>query len=249
MAGKSPSAMSHSATIFSPPGTPLIDRTVGEIVAESPTLARVFQSFRIDFCCQGGRTLREACELKKVAPEVVLDQLEAAIAAKSETGENPALLPPAELVEHIVATHHAYLRNELPRLHAMAERVAHVHGGHTPSLVEVFQVFAAMENELTSHITKEEQILFPAIIAMTQGGKNILPLNGPIGNMLGEHEDAGAALSRLRDLTNGFLPPPEACNTYRALFAGLLELEEDLHRHIHLENSVLFPAAKSLAQI
>jgi regulator of cell morphogenesis and NO signaling len=239
--------MSHSPTVFSPAGTPLIDRTVGEIVAENPSLARVFQSFKIDFCCQGGRTLREACALKEIAPETVVDQLEAGMADRLADGANPALLPPVELVDHIVSTHHAYLRSELPRLHAMSERVANVHGGHTPPLVEVFQIFVAMEEELLSHLMKEEQILFPAIVTMNQGGKT-LPLDGPIACMLQEHDDAGAALSRLRELTRDFTPPPEACNTYRALFAGLAELEEDLHRHIHLENSVLFPAAIAMAQ-
>ena len=240
-------AMSHSPTVFSPAGTPLIDRTVGEIVAESPTLARVFQSFKIDFCCQGGRTLREACELKGIAAESVMEQLEAGMLEKGDTSENPALLPPVELIEHIVSTHHAYLRSELPRLHAMTERVARVHGGHTPSLVEVHEIFTEMAAELDSHLMKEEGILFPAIVEMVENGATALPMDGPIACMLHEHDDAGSALSRLRALTNGFTPPPEACNTYRALFAGLLELEDDLHRHIHLENSVLFPAALAMA--
>lgn len=239
--------MSHSPTVFSPAGTPLIDRTVGEIVAESPSLARVFQSFKIDFCCQGARTLREACVLKGVPAETVLDQLEAGMQIKTDSTENPAMLPPVELVEHIVTTHHTYLRSELPRLQAMAHRVAHVHGGHTPSLVEVHEIFVAMAEELSSHMQKEEQILFPAIVAMTEGKAQSMPLDGPVACMLQEHEDAGDAISRLRDLTHGFTPPPEACNTYRALFAGLAELEDDLHRHIHLENSVLFPTALAMA--
>lgn len=240
-------AMSHSPTIFSPAGTPLIDRTVGEIVAQKPSLARVFQSFSIDFCCQGGRTLREACALKNIAPETVTEQLEAGMKEKDATGENPALLPPARLIEHIVNTHHAYLKSELPRLHAMSERVARVHGGHTPSLVEVFETFCGMAEELSSHLMKEETILFPAISAMEQG-ETVTPLDGPVACMLQEHDDAGAALARLRQLTNGFTPPAEACNTYRALFAGLAELEDDLHRHIHLENSVLFPSIRTLAK-
>lgn len=240
--------MSHTPTVFSPAGTPLIDRTVGEIVAESPLLARVFQSFQIDFCCQGGRTLREACERKGIAPEELAGQLEEALKEPVGEGENPALLPPAELVEHIVDRHHGYLRSELPRLHAMAERVANVHGGHTQSLVEVFEVFQAMSEELFSHLMKEEQILFPAIVALSQGGQT-MPLDGPIDCMIHEHDDAGTALARLRELTNGYVPPAEACNTYRALFAGLRELETDLHRHIHLENSVLFPAARALAEV
>lgn len=240
--------MSHTATVFTPAGTPLPDRTVGEIVAENPSQARVFQAYAIDFCCQGGRTLREACALKGVDLDSVIEQLEAAAAVKTDPAENPALLPPVELIAHIVNKHHAYLRAELPRIHAMSERVAKVHGGHTPSLVELFEVFCTMSEELGSHMMKEEQILFPAIEALASGRPSVMPLDGPVACMLQEHDDAGAALARMRELTHGFTPPPEACNTYRALFAGLAELEEDLHRHIHLENAVLFPQAKVMSE-
>jgi regulator of cell morphogenesis and NO signaling len=240
--------MSHTATVFTPAGTLLPDRTVGEIVAENPSQARVFQSFDIDFCCQGGRTLREACTLKGIGLESVIEQLEAAGAEKTAPENNPALLPPVELMQYIVTNHHAYLRAELPRIDAMSERVAKVHGGHTPSLVEVFHIFCAMAEELDGHMMKEEQILFPAIQALCAGGASVMPLEGPVACMLQEHDDAGEALARMRELTNGFTPPPEACNTYRALFAGLAELEEDLHLHIHLENSVLFPQATAMAK-
>jgi regulator of cell morphogenesis and NO signaling len=240
--------MSHTATVFTPAGTPLLDRTVGEIVAENPSQARIFQAFGIDFCCQGGRTLREACSLKGIAPESVIGQLEAATAAPTDPENNPALLRPVELIQYILDKHHGYLRAELPRIHAMSERVAKVHGGHTPSLVEVFDVFRAMAEELDGHMMKEEQILFPAIQTLCAGGVGVMPLDGPVACMLQEHDDAGEALARIRELTNGFTPPPEACNTYRALFAGLAELEEDLHRHIHLENAVLFPRSLALAK-
>jgi regulator of cell morphogenesis and NO signaling len=103
-----------------------------------------------------------------------------------------------------------------------------------------------MAEELNSHMMKEEQILFPAVAAMSRGQAAFMPLNGPIACMLHEHDDAGQALARMRELTNGFQAPPEACNTYRALFGGLLDLESDLHRHIHLENAVVFPEAKAL---
>jgi len=240
--------MSHTATVFTPAGTPMPDRTVGEIVAENPSQARVFQAFGIDFCCQGGRTLREACTLKGIGLETVIEQLEAANATPTAPENNPALLPPVELIEHIVDKHHAYLRTELPRIQAMAERVATVHGGHTPSLVELFVVFRSMSEELNGHMMKEEQILFPAIQSLCAGSAKVMPLDGPVACMLQEHDDAGAALALMRKLSNGFTPPPEACNTYRALFAGLAELEEDLHRHIHLENAVLFPQAMELAK-
>ena len=176
-----------------------------------------------------------------------MEQLEAEVSQPSDHGKNPAKLPPVELADYIVARHHAFLRAELPRLQAMARRVASVHGGHTPSLLRVYEVFNALFLELDGHMMKEEQILFPAIQAMAAGG-GAMPLDGPIACMLREHEDAGADLARLRELTHDYNPPADACNTYRALFAGLAEFEEDLHRHIHLENHVLFPAAEALAK-
>ena len=225
------------------------DRTVGEIVAENPSQARVFQVFGIDFCCQGGRTLKEACEKKSVDLGTVLDQLEAAKAAPLDPKGNPAKLQPAELIDYIIDTHHDFMRTELPRIDAMAERVATVHGEHTPSLIMVLAVFREMARELSDHMMKEEQILFPAIQSLATGHGDVMPLDGPVACMLQEHEDAGDALKRLRELSHGFTPPEGACNTYRALFAGLAELEEDLHRHIHLENSVLFPAAQAMVQV
>ncbi len=239
--------MSHSIIEFSAPGTPLLDRTVGELVAERPGRSRVFQAHSIDFCCQGSRTLREACELKGVSFETVVSELELEAADKAAPATNPAELAPADLCDYIVATHHGYLNRELPRLHAMTARVAQVHGGHTPSLIEVHQVFHGLAEELLGHMQKEEQILFPAVAALSRGEDLTRSLDGPISAMLAEHDDAGAALVRLRELTNGYQPPVDACNTYRALFAGLGDLEEDLHRHIHLENSVLFPAARKMA--
>lgn len=240
--------MSHLDTVISPPGTPLADRTVGELVAVRPSRARVFQRLGIDFCCQGGRTVAEACNLRGIPVERLAADLEAADAQPDGSAPNPAELPPAELAEHIVRVHHQFLRDELPRLREMARKVARVHGGHTPSLVEVSDIFQALEAELSQHLLKEEQVLFPAVEALAQGWQGGMSLDGPLACMLHEHEDAGTALARIRELTGGFNPPPEACNTYRALFAGLAELEEDLHRHIHLENAVLFPAARKMAE-
>lgn len=226
----------------------MLERTVGELVAERPSRSRVFQLHGIDFCCQGGRRLGEACERKGVESATVLADLEAESVETCEAF-NPAELGPAALIDHIIDRHHVYLRNELPRLHEMAERVARVHGPHTPSLVELLEVFEAMMFELAHHLMKEEDVLFPAIGAMASGETAGIPLDGAIATMLEEHDDAGAALRRMRELTHGYAAPDGACNTYRALFAGLAELEEDLHRHIHLENSVLFPTARKLAGI
>ncbi len=232
--------------IVTPPGTPLAERTVGELVAERPGRSRVFQSFGIDFCCQGGTTLTEACRRKSVPLDTVIEQLQAEEVQPSENTTNPAKLPIPELADYIVNRHHAFLKSELPRLQAMAHRVATVHGGHTPTLLRVYEVFNSLYLELDGHMMKEEQVLFPAIKVLAAGGE-AMPLDGPIACMLREHDDAGADLAQLRKMTRGYEPPGDACNTYRALYAGLAELEEDLHRHIHLENSVLFPAAMALA--
>jgi regulator of cell morphogenesis and NO signaling len=240
--------MSHKQIVISEPETPLTNRTVGELVAERPGRSRVFQSFNIDFCCQGGRTLREACERKGVSVGCVIEQLEAEAADPAAPQSNPAELPPTALIDHIVEQHHGFLRRELPRMHAMAERVAHVHGPHTRSLVAIFRTFVEAESELTSHMMKEEQILVPAIVALSQGERLTGTLDGPISCMIHEHDEVGNALARIRELSNDFQPPAEACNTYRALFAGLPDLEEDLHRHIHLENAVLFPTTQKLVE-
>lgn len=243
--------MSHHRNVISPSGTATADRTVGELVAEAPGLSRVFQRYQLDFCCQGGKTLREACAKKGLDLDEIINALATELENRPDSEDNPAGLPPLELITHVVEIHHGFLRRELPRIHAMAKRVAQVHGPHTPSLVEVFEVFQNLFDELDSHMKKEEEILFPAIAALA-GDATLSPpfdgsFDGPISMMRHEHEDVGHALVRLRELAHDYVPPEEACNTYRALFAGLADLEEDLHRHIHLENSVLFPAAEQLA--
>lgn len=240
--------MSHSPTVISPPGTPIAQRTVGELVAERPERSAIFEELDIDYCCQGGRTLSEACRRKGLSVESVAARLEAASAGSAAPRENPATLPPAKLAEYIVQVHHSYLRRELPRLTTLSIKVADVHGGHTPSLVQVRDVFASLRDELDSHMMKEERILFPMITAISGGQSPAMSLDCPINQMIHEHDVAGAALSRLNELSGGYQPPADACNSYRALFAGLKALSDDLHRHIHLENSVLFPAAQALVQ-
>jgi len=226
---------------------PLADRTVGALVAEHPNLSRVFQAHDIGFCCQGKRTVREACERKGVFVEEVVADLEREKAGTPPSSENPAKLEPRDLAEYIVEVHHGFLRRELPRIHAMAERVAEVHGGHTPSLIEVYKVFTDMANELGEHAVKEEQVLFPAITRLAAGEAAGVDVGGPVDCMMEEHEETENALNRLRELTHSYQPPEDACNTYRALFAGLADLESDTRTHIHLENNVLFPRALQMA--
>jgi regulator of cell morphogenesis and NO signaling len=166
-------------------------------------------------------------------------------------GENPiidaASMSLAALADHIEQTHHAYLRSELPRLDAMTQKVASVHGEHDPRLWQVRETFVALFEEMFSHMMKEERILFPMVRKIE--ASSIAPvfhcgsIAHPIHQMESEHEQAGSALERLRELTDGYAPPNWACNTYRAMLEALARLERDMHQHVHKENNVLFPRA------
>ena len=212
--------------------------TVGRIAAEHPLATRVFARHQIDYCCGGGRPLGEVCAAKGLDPDVVLEEIAMEIGpAASVTDWSRA--PLSSLIDHIVNTYHVSLAEELPRLEGMAAKVVRVHGDKDPvRLAEMHAVMAALRAELEDHMLKEEQILFPMIRRGHGAGAN-----GPVAVMLREHTEAGAALARLRALTDDYVAPEGACNTWRALFAGLAALETALHEHIHLENNILFPRA------
>lgn len=222
--------------------------TVGQLVAERPLRARVFERYGIDYCCGGKTPLVQACAEKGLGVDQVFRDLDAAdTAAAPGEQRNWAEATLSELIDHIVATHHAYLQRQLPRLTALASKVVEVHGGHHPELHEVRDIFQDLRAELESHAAKEEQILFPMI--KTLEASTAAPcfhcgsVNNPIRVMEHEHDDAGNALARIRGLTNDYTPPPDACNTYRTFLTELAEFEADLHQHIHKENNILFPRA------
>jgi regulator of cell morphogenesis and NO signaling len=226
--------------------------TVGSIVARKPALSRVFEQARIDYCCGGGKTLDQACREKDLDPDAVLARLEeSAAGSEGEPLVDAAALGLAELADHIVETHHAYLRSELPRLDRMTEKVADVHGEKESRLRLVRETFVALFSELSSHMMKEEQVLFPMVrqLESSEGvpAFHCGSLANPIRQMEAEHDRAGAALARLRELTDGYTSPDWACNTYRAMIDGLSHLEQDTHQHIHKENNVLFPRTLELA--
>jgi len=226
---------------------------VGEIVARHPSTSRIFDRAGVDFCCGGKRSLGEACRVKGLPADHLLAELEAelaAIAASAASGDEPdsslADAPLPALARYIVERFHVPLREELPRLGRMAERVLEAHGRAHPELVpELVRIFRAFRPELEEHMAKEEAALFPAIEALESpsAGGPIPPIAAQIAALEGEHDGAGAALTRLRELTGGFTPPAGACNTFRALYDGLAHLESEMHLHVHLENSVLFPRA------
>jgi regulator of cell morphogenesis and NO signaling len=225
-----------------------LETTVGEMVVERPSRARVFERHRIDYCCGGKMTLSAACARRGLDPQQVLAEIEAndQAVAPDETDWNQSPLP--SLVDHLLDTHHVYLREAMERLAFLAEKVARVHGEHHPELQEVHGLFEKFRQEMIDHMAKEEQILFPAIGKLVEGSDAPFPfpIDRPIGVMNSEHEEAGRDLERLRDLTSGYRLPEDACNSYRALFSGLSELEQDTFQHIHKESNILFPRAIAL---
>jgi len=228
------------------------EMTVGQLVTESPGRSRVFETLKIDYCCGGKRPLSEACAKRGLDVQAVLDLLSKsdAEADRGKDTVDPDALSLTDLADHIEKEHHAYLRTELPRLDAMTEKVSRVHGKSEPRLADVRQAFCALRDELTTHMVKEERILFPMIRELEQAKAPVSFHCGSIGNpiqqMEAEHEHAGDALVTIRTATDDFQPPEWACNTYRAMVDGLAQLERDLHLHIHKENNVLFPKALEL---
>jgi regulator of cell morphogenesis and NO signaling len=218
-----------------------LESKVGQIATEHPLSTRVFARHGIDFCCGGGTPLRTACEEHGIDSQTVLAELERELAVSTTEAVRWDEVPINDLIEHILATHHSPLKEELPRLEAMARKVVEVHRDKRPEMLpQLLAVYTGLKAELEQHMAKEEQILFP----MIQAGRGAMAL-GPIAVMEEEHDSAGQALRRLRELTDGYDVPEEACNTWRALWHGLAALEESLHEHIHLENNILFPRAVS----
>lgn len=214
----------------------LEQRRIGEIVSENYARAAAFQRFGLDFCCGGGQTVEAACRKRGIDPEAVLEAL-AEIDARSGVADDPVLRKePAELAKHIVEVHHGYVRRTLPSLLQFSEKVARVHGETHPELIEIASIVREMDDEMTEHMEAEESGIFANLTADGPAAE------ADVSQLEDDHEHVGGLMARTRDLSDGFRPPEDACATYRATFALLEEFESDLHRHVHLENNVLFPA-------
>jgi regulator of cell morphogenesis and NO signaling len=226
--------------------------TLRSIALEEPATIRVFESFHLDYCCGGNRPLAEACAEKGLDVETVLAALTGSVGQEAAAADFSQATPVA-LIRHIVSTHHAYVRAELPRLLPMAGKAAAKHGPNHPELIQVEKQLQQLAGELLAHLDKEEIILFPhieALAAMRDGGAAphacFPTVESPIQAMVHEHEAAGALLEQMRAGTKGFQPPVDTCPTVAGLYHGLDDFERDLHRHVHLENNLLFPRAIAL---
>lgn len=232
----------------------LLEKPIGKIVAEDYRAAQIFKNHKIDFCCQGNRSIQEAAEKKKIDVQVLINEIEAI-----QQGENVDTIdfkswPLDLLADYIEKKHHRYVEEKLPILKAYLEKLCRVHGERHQELLEITEHFNKSAGELAAHMKKEEIILFPVVRKMVKakqtGTKLERPRFGsvknPIQMMMMEHENEGERFRLIAELSDNYTPPGDACNTYRVTYALLQEFENDLHKHIHLENNILFPKAAEL---
>lgn len=229
------------------------EKTVAEIVTENIKTADIFKKNGIDFCCGGNVKVQEICKKKGVDFNVVKEEIEK-IGMDKSTSHDFNSWDLDFLADYIVNTHHKYVAGANQIIIEYSDKVASVHGHHYTEVVKINELFHALVVELNAHMLKEEQILFPYIKEMAVAEKNNVSLDlpgfgtvkNPINMMEEEHDGAGEIIMEIAKLTNGFTPPEEACNTFRALYASLEEFQNDLFQHIHLENNILFPKAIAL---
>jgi regulator of cell morphogenesis and NO signaling len=227
------------------------DLTLASLVTQRPELASHLDALGLDFCCGGQRRLVDAVDeggLDLAETVATLQAVPVGAAGSSDSdADNWNTLGMVELVDHLEATHHAYLRDALVRMDPVAEKVAGVHGERHPELAEVLATFRALRADLEPHLMKEEQVLFPMIRALADATEvadfHCGTLGNPIAVMSSEHDRVGELLARLRSLTDAYTVPDDGCASYQLLYTGLAELEADTHLHVHKENNLLFPRA------
>jgi regulator of cell morphogenesis and NO signaling len=213
--------------------------TVASTVLDHSETASVFQRHRIDYCCKGGRSIRAACEERGVDLPALIAELDAVIAERHDPRERAfAEMSTSALIVHIVSNHHDTTRRALPFVRALSSKVARVHGEHEPRLRDLAELVRKLEEELVPHLDAEEELLFPAMLAAAADPR-VIALE--LEHMYDEHVELGRVLEEMAHLTDDYTPPEWGCTSYRTLFSELARLDEDLRRHVHLENFVLLP--------
>jgi len=232
-------------------------KAIGQFVAEDYRTAAVFSKYKIDFCCNGNKTIEDACLKKGIDSNVLMEELNAVINTNTNETIDYKSWPIDLLAEYIEKKHHRYVEEKIPVLRQFLDKLCRVHGERHPELLKINELFTASAGELATHMKKEELILFPFIKKMVKAKlENIAVLSpqfgtveNPIAMMMEEHDNEGQRFRDIAELTDNYNPPADACNTYKVTFAMLEEFEKDLHLHIHLENNILFPEAIKLEKL
>lgn len=233
---------------------PVTTRTVGAIVAEDYRTAAVFEMHGIDFCCGGKVLLSDACASKAIDPALIAGEIGEVLKTPGERGENVAGMSLTLLIGHIVERHHAYIRQNAGPIAAYAHKIAAVHGARHPELATIAALFDQLATDLARHLDEEEAAFFPAVQRVEAANRaNAKPaaedratIRRSLAAFGPEHEAVGDAIHEIRRLANDFEIPGDACNTFAVTYRKLKDFEEDIHRHVHLENNLLFPKAEHL---
>ena len=230
------------------------NKTIGAFVAEDYRTATVFEKYGIDFCCGGQATLTATCTEKKLDIDQILLEIATAKAEPIGRSENYAAWPLPFLIDYIVNTHHVYLKENDEQIAAYAHKIAEVHGAHHPEVIKIATIFAKIATHMAAHLTEEEEVFFPAIKrveAAVSSGKNPdaqdrTLIKSELEKLHLEHEEIGDAIHRIRHLAKDYVIPKDVCNTFVVTYRKLKEFEDDLHKHVHLENNILFLKATQL---
>jgi regulator of cell morphogenesis and NO signaling len=233
---------------------PLAATTVGAVVAEDFRTAEVFAKHGIDFCCGGRIALAEICREKGLDLAMLQQELAAAKSTAVDRSHDYAAWPLPFLADYIVNTHHAYLNENTAQIAAYADKIATVHGARHPEVIEIAKIFAGIAVDLAAHLREEEEILFPAIKQIDAARKAgdpppaaaVAAIRASLAKLNAEHQQIGDAVHAIRHLAHGYAVPDAVCNTFAVTYAKLQEFEDDLHKHVHLENNILFPKAARL---
>lgn len=231
-----------------------LEKTIGEFVAEDYRTAQVFEEHGIDFCCGGKVSLAATCRERGIDANLLLEKLEQVKTAAGERAQNYAAWDLSFLADYIVNQHHGYLRETLGPLSAYARKIAEVHGPRHPEVVEIARIFDKLAADLTAHLREEEERFFPAVKRLEAAARNgrapesgdVATLREILGQLGAEHEEVGEAVHTIRRLSGDYAVPADACNTFMLTYRMLKEFEDDLHKHVHLENNILFPKAEKL---
>jgi len=231
----------------------LTRRSIASLVLENHEVVPVLEKYNIDFCCRGKMNLKEACKEKGIDLSDVLKDIKSMEAAETDKKMPFSETTETQVVNHIVTTHHHYVKNAMPVIAGHLEKVALKHGASFPEMVSVKELFDVIHKDMEEHMKKEEAILFPRILEIEKSRRHekLFPveyISGPIAMLEHEHENAGDIMFGIRNLTHYYAVPPGACTTFRICLSELREFEEDLHEHVHLENNILFPKALQLCE-
>ncbi len=238
----------------SPQTVPASEKTVGEIVADDYRTARVFENHGIDFCCGGKITLGSACAEKGIDLDTITGELDAVKSGPAGRSENYASWELPFLVDYIINAHHTYIKENTAPIAAYAHKIAEVHGPHHPEVIKIASVFDGIAKDLEAHLSHEEEVFFPAIKRVHGARKqatapeenDVETIRDSVRKLTREHEEIGEAIHMIRSLARDYAIPGDVCNTFVVTYQKFREFEDDLHKHVHLENNILFPKASVL---